>query len=373
MGKYYLNLIIIILAIVSFVLTAFLGFHYFISQPKEKVYVAVEGEGKIVAFDPKTEKILAIIDLSAKYNDSGIFYAPHNVQVSPDMKMIWVTANARKRQDHSFRFIFLAGAHGNEEKAEEPDEVIVIDPQKDKIIKRIAIATGVHLAHVDLTPDNEFAYVTAQKEGAIYKINAKTFEIEKRILLAKESEPHGIRIASDGKTAYIAMLKGKSLGILELKADTFSEVLLGGAAVQTGVTSDTKIAMASLYDTKQLAIYHKETKQTKFVQLPSSAKGPMQMYPTPDSKFVYLADQGYYFNQPENNLVYKIDLEKLKVVKEIKAGYGPHGVAVSSDGLRVYVTNLLSNDVSIIDTATDKEISRIKIGKEPNGISVWVR
>ena len=106
--------------------------------------------------------------------------------------------------------------------------------------------------------------------------------------------------------------------------------------------------------------------------LPQGAKGPIQMYSTPDSQFIYLADQGYYFEQPASDLVYKIDLLAGIVVKEIKAGSAPHGVVVSPDGAFVYVTNLLSNDVSVIDTATDTEVGRIPVGKEPNGVSFWV-
>lgn len=375
--------IIIFLVVIIGVLATGIGYRYFSlqSQPSEKVYVAVEDEGKIVAFDPATKKIVSSIDLSAEHKGGRLAFYPHNVQVSPDSKTVWVTANAGKHEDHAFAPIPYAHAHGNEEEGEEPDEVVVIDLKIDRIIKRIPIAVGIHLAHVVLTPDNSFAYVTAQKEGAVYKIDAKTFAVAKRIPMPKESEPHGIRTAPDSSVAYIAMLKGKSLSILDLKTDIFSEIPLGGAAVQAGVTPDGKFAFISLYDTKQLAVYNTETKQVKFAQLPENAKGPVQMYSTPDSRYVYLADQGYYFGQPTSELVYKIDLEKIDwrskidvfqaVVKEIKAGSAPHGVVVSSDGKFVYVTNLLSNDVSVINTASDQEIARVPVGKGPNGISVW--
>jgi YVTN family beta-propeller protein len=288
------------------------------------------------------------------------------------MKTVWATANVGKHQDHGAGFVGQVMAHGDEAGVES-DEIIVINSENNEILKRISIAKSAHLAHIVLTSDNAYAYVTAQTEGAIYKVNAKTYLVEKRIILPENSEPHGLRISLDGSVAYLAMLKNKSLGILNLKTDMFSEVPLGGQAVQTGITPDGKYAMASLYDTKQLMVYLIDTKEIRTIQLPENAKGPIQMYATPDSKFVYLADQGYYFDQPASEWVYKIDLGKLEVIKEIKAGQGPHGVAVSEDGTRVYVTNLLSGDVSIINTTTDQEIGRVKVGKEPNGVSVWVK
>lgn len=349
-----------------------------------KVYIAVEGEGKIVAFDPDTRRVVKSIDLSVLHEGGTLRYYPHNVQVAPDGKSVWVTANAGAHEGHSSAVMPEARAHGVEHAGIEPDEILVIDPFTDKIVKRIQTGVQVQLAHVVLSPDSAMAYVTAQKEGVIYKVDARTFEIKKKIPAKKDSEPHGIRMAPDGSEAYIAVLKGKALGILRTTRDSFGEISLNGQAVQAGITPNGQYAVASLYDTKQLAMYMPKLKQfivseyparanVIYIDLPVDAKGPIQMYPTPDSKFMYLADQGYYFNQPENDKVYKIDLAERKVVKEIKAGRAPHGVVVSRDGKFVYVTNLLGSDVSIIDTAIDREIGRVAVGKEPNGISVWDR
>jgi YVTN family beta-propeller protein len=327
--------------------------------------------------DPAANKILSAIDLSVEHEGGHLPFAPHNVQVSPDMNTVWVTANAGKHEDHALLLVPNAKAHGEEDSGEERDEVIVINPKTDRIVKRIPIGAGLHLAHVVLTPDSAWALVTAQDEGAIYKVNTRTFAVEGKILVPlsennlESPEPHGIRVSPDGSAAYIAILKGKSLGILDLESGTLETVPLEGAAVQTGVTPDGKFVVISLYDTKQLAVYTPDTKEVRYVKLPESAKGPIQMYSTPDSRSVYLADQGYYFGEPQGELVYKIDLQKLEVVKEIKAGQGPHGVAVSKDGTRVYITNLLSGDVSIIDTTSEEEIGRLKVGKEPNGISIY--
>lgn len=340
-----------------------------------KIYVAVEGEAKVAVIDPIGMAVIKEIDLSIEHEGGRLPFAPHNIQVSPDNKTVWVTGNATGHEAHSFNLIQPADAHGEKEITDsgESDEVIVIDPSHDTIVKRIQIKSGIHLAHVVLTPDSKYAYVTAQVEGVIYKIDARSYEIVKEVKFSDGSEPHGLRISADGSFAYVAMLKGKSLGILDLKTNKFSEVSLDGAAVQTGVTSDNKYAVVSLYDVKQLAIYNVAKKEVNYVDLPENSKGPIQMYSTPDSKFIYLADQGYYFGEPLGEWVYKIDIETREVVKEIKAGKAPHGVVVSGDGKFVYVTNLLSNDISVISTVEDKEIKRIKVGKEPNGISIWYK
>lgn len=338
-----------------------------------KIYVAVEGENRIAVLNPEAKAVITTIDLSERVNGLIHNFSPHNVQVAPDGKSVWVTANHGHGKEHGEENGHDEGSAHNENKVEAPDQVIVIDPSTDTIIKRIPTDLGVHLAHIVVTKDGSFAYATAQEKGSIYKIDARSFEIAEEIEAPKGSEPHGLRLSPDGTTAYIALLQGKGLCILDLQTNTLTTMPLAGNAVQTGVTPDRKFVVISLYDTKQLAVFDTATKTVSYVDLPENAKGPIQMYATPDSRFVYIADQGYYFEQPTGNRVFKIDLLTKNIVKEIPTGDAPHGVVVSPDGKFVYVTNLLTQDVSIIDTSTDTEIGRMTVGKMPNGISIWSR
>ncbi|MEK7636354.1 MAG: YncE family protein [Patescibacteria group bacterium] len=342
----------------------------------EKIYVAAEGDGAINIIDSATRQVIRTVDLSVGHEGGIVKFHPHNVVVAPDGKSVWITANAGKHEGHSQGLVNSAYAHGANESGVEPDEVIVLDPwSRDEIINRIETDIGAQLAHVAVSADGSYAYVTAQKRGVVYKIDAKSKKIISEVSFAIGSEPHGLRISSDGARAFIAVLKGKALGILDLSKNTMTmtSVSLRGAAVQVGITPDGKYAVASLYDTKELAVYDTQSGAVSYIALPASSKGPIQMYSTPDSKFFYLADQGYYFSQPTSEWVYKIDIENRTVIKEIKAGQAPHGVVVSKDGKFAYITNLLSNDVSVIDAVADTEVARVPVGKEPNGISIWNR
>ena len=48
---------------------------------------------------------------------------------------------------------------------------------------------------------------------------------------------------------------------------------------------------------------------------------------------------------------------------------GAHGVVISDDGKRAFITNTVDDTVSVIDTASQKAIKTIKVGKGPNGIT----
>jgi YVTN family beta-propeller protein len=330
----------------------------------EKIYVALEGDGTIAVLDAQTRQIIKQIVLTETVDGSPVVFAPHNVQVAPNGKTVWVTANVQG--DH----------HEHEPAGHEAvdavaaDQVIVIDPETDNITQRIPIAAKVHLSHVVVSNDGRMAYVNAQKQQRIYKIDAATYRVRGFTKVADQG-PHGLRLSTDSSKAYVAMMHGKNLGILDTTTGGIRYVSLGGAAVQTGVTPDGKMALASLYDVKRVAVYQIETGQLGFVNLPSEARGPLQLYPSPDSRFVYVADQGHSLGKPVGEYVYKIDLATKQVVASIKVGKAPHGAVVSKDGRLVYATNLLSGDLSVIDTTSDQEVARIPVGKEPNGISLW--
>ena len=61
----------------------------------------------------------------------------------------------------------------------------------------------------------------------------------------------------------------------------------------------------------------------------------------------------------------------MKTAQTVKSDYCPHGVVVSKDGKSVYVTNLLDNDLSVIDADSEKVVAKIKVGLMPNGVSLY--
>jgi YVTN family beta-propeller protein len=342
----------------------------------DKVYVAAEDGGEIDVIDAKNNVVTKKIDLTIKQGDKSVMYMAHNVQVAPNGKSVWVTANAMSGKHTSVRSklknYFVPTAYAdNEHNDEAEDQLIVIDPLTDTVTKRIAMGPDLHLAHVALTPDNKYAIAVAQEKGAIYKIDTANFQIVQTVSTKQGDEPHGLRISPDGKSAYIAMMGGKSIGQFNLETGDLSYVSLNGKPVQTGITSDGKYVLATVFDSKSVAVYDVFQKRLSYVSLPTEAKGPLQLYPTPDAKFAFVADQGNYFNQPDGDSLYKVDLEQLKVINTIKVGTAPHGVVVSPNGKFVYITNLVSNDVSVVDITTNKEVARISTGAMPNGISYW--
>ncbi|MBI2439553.1 MAG: heavy metal translocating P-type ATPase [Candidatus Moranbacteria bacterium] len=342
-------------------------------QIENKVYVALEGESTVVVLDPETKKMIREIDLTRRMGNEEISFSAHNIQVAPDGQSVWVTANvAMKDEKVSIfrRIISVVRADTMKGEMSEKDQVIVIDPKTDTVMKRISLASESHLAHVVMSRFGERAYVAAQASDLVYEIDAKSFKVLREITLPKGSSPHGLRLSIDDQTAYIAFIGG-GFWSLDIASGTIQKVVSEGKGVQAAVTPDGKWVAASLYDRKSIILMERDTQKIQEISLSKEARGPVQLYPTPDSRFLYVADQGYYFDQPVGKMLYKIDIVGKEVVQTIPVGEAAHGIVVSPDGRFAYVTNLLGGDVSVVDTREDREIARITVGKQPNGISFW--
>jgi YVTN family beta-propeller protein len=79
-----------------------------------------------------------------------------------------------------------------------------------------------------------------------------------------------------------------------------------------------------------------------------------------------LALNAYITNEGSNN-VSVINTATNTVIATIPVGFAPFGVTVTPDSTKVYVTNQFSNNVSVIATATNTVIATIPVGPQPVG------
>ena len=77
----------------------------------------------------------------------------------------------------------------------------------------------------------------------------------------------------------------------------------------------------------------------------------------------------YITNQNSNN-VSVIDIATNTVVATVAVGTNPEGVAVNPVDARVYVANFNSNNVSVIDTASNTVVDTVVVGTGPLGVAV---
>jgi YVTN family beta-propeller protein len=87
--------------------------------------------------------------------------------------------------------------------------------------------------------------------------------------------------------------------------------------------------------------------------------GPHGLVVTPDGRKVYVSSDGA-------STVSVIDTASDRVVGSIEVGASPHGLAMSRDGRRVLVSGFGTSQALIVDTATDRVIARIPVPQPHN-------
>jgi len=80
-------------------------------------------------------------------------------------------------------------------------------------------------------------------------------------------------------------------------------------------------------------------------------------------------DGALYVINNERDTVYKLNSENGSVLASTKVGYRPFAMAISPDSRIVAVANWGGNSVSLLDSATLKEISRVPVGAQPSDLA----
>lgn len=176
------------------------------------------GTGKVVVVDIEKNQEITSIDLSAMEESFIIKFYPHDITMTDDKKQVWVTASAQQEQIQAITKELVEKTKRDQHVMMATDQIIVIDTTTDKIINRIPIGVRLDLADLIITPDNRYAYVTAEAGNAIYKIDTSTHKVD-LIQLPPESKPHQLAFATDGTKLYARNSANKNTFLISIKTN----------------------------------------------------------------------------------------------------------------------------------------------------------
>ena len=131
-------------------------------------------------------------------------------------------------------------------------------------------------------------------------------------------------------------------------------------------------AVLASKDQKTLFVLNADAKQVAVVDI--AARRVVRSIPMPaEPTGMALTRDGmrlYVTCAAPKSTVCVLDVATGKVIDSIPAGHTAYGPAVSPDGKRLYVCNRFNHDVSVIDTESRKEITRVPAVREPCAAAV---
>ncbi len=277
---------------------------------------------------------------------------PQHVVPSWDLKTLWVTNNAEGRTDGTLTPIDpMTGKPGKAVAVDDPYNMyftpdgrsaIVVaealkrldfrDPQTMALQSSLAAPKCPGINHGDFSIDGRYLIMTCEYAGRLVKIDMVNRKVRGYLSLSKGGIPQDIRISPDGKVFYVAELRAG--GVYLIDGDTFKEL----GFVKTGV-------------------------------------GTHGLYPSRDGTKLYVANRGSsrIGGKPHGpGSVAVIDFATRRVVATwpIPGGGSPDMGNVSVDGKVLWLSGRYDDTVYAIDT-TSGHVTRIPVGKEPHGLTVW--
>ena len=241
-------------------------------------------------------------------------------------------------------------------------EIVKIDTARRERVAGIDAETNPY--GLAATPDGGKILVTNSGASDVSVLDPSRDEITTNIGVGLY--PHGIVVSPDGNHAYVANTGpdtgaggSKLLSVIDVAAEKVSsEVEVGLAPHSLAVTPDGRKLYVTCFDGLSVVDTGLGVVRTALDEQ-ARANG---VAVTPDGRHAYVANCW-------QNAVSVLDTATDEVVDRVRVGTTPWDVAIRPDGTAAYVSNANEDTVSVIDTATLAVTDTIHIGHVPTGIS----
>jgi YVTN family beta-propeller protein len=312
---------------------------------QQLVFVENTNSGDISIIDNATLKVVGTI---------AVGLSPDDIIASPDEKTLYVSRIVRTD----------AGRPTGQ------GEVVAVDPATRQVLWRAQFRGLPN--HLATSPDGSRIYATIVSTNQVFIVDPTKHAVVDSIEVG--IGPHDIVVTPDGRRLYVGLIRGNELTI----ADATNHHILHQTAFRSGVrplalTPDARQLFVQLSYLHGFVVVDPATGDTlRRVHLPfrQGQTAPDSMPNTADHGIRVTADGRYLLaNGSMSNLVAIYSLPGLSLVGTAPVGTDPNWIALTPDGKRAYISNRGSDDVSVIDLTTRKEIARIKVGKYPERLT----
>jgi YVTN family beta-propeller protein len=294
------------------------------------------------------------------------------------------------------------------------DNVHVIDPATNKVV---GVITGIEVSHgAAIAPDGSRIYISDEAESTLDVVDGKTLKVTDRIPLS--GHPNNIAIARDGRRVYVGIIQEPG-GVDVIDTASLKNVKTiptKGTIHNAYVTPDGKYVVAGSIQARTVNVIDAHTEQPEWALEMDLGIRPMTFSTNPDGSTKWLFVQLSGFNgfavvdfatrkevsrikNPDlppgkktvpagsdpshgmavtadgktlvvcsrlNNTLYGYSLPDLKLLGGAElGGKGAGWVTLTPDGKTAYVANPVTNDVSVVDIQSLKEVTRIPVGFVP--------
>lgn len=343
----------------------------------ERVYVPNHTANTVSVIDPTTLKVIDTFKVGVN---------PQHVVPAWDLRTLWVANNAEGRTDGSLTPIdSQTGKPGKSISVEDPynlywspdgqSAIVVVeefkrldfrDPHSMKLQYSIATPQCDGINHADFSIDGKFVLLTCEFNGSITKIDLVSRNVVGTLKLS--------RYFSRPEVLAIINRPGKKPRKIPDPSELGAEICTTkGMPQDVRASPDGKVFFVADMMADGVHVVDGESfKQIGFIPAGVGAHG---LYPSRDGKSLYVANRGsniIHGTPGGKGSVSVIDFATRTVIKNwpIPGGGSPDMGNVSADGKHLWLSGRYDDVVYRFDT-TSGRVDKIKVGREPHGLTVW--
>ncbi len=252
--------------------------------------------------------------------------------------------------------------------------------ESEKNLKSIDTETGKVVDIIPLsgrpnqcasTPDGRYVGVPIRDGDSVDVVDMVAKKVVK-VLPVKV--PHNCFNAGSNDSMYVSGMGDHEIDVIDLKKMEYSaRIPINGIPRPYAVSEDERTLYVALTDVHGFAIVsvHKK-KETARVELPAAPPSMCALEPHTPTHGLTLSPDGrkLWVTSLGDDRMYIYDVDAKKISGSVQTGKCPNWIAFSPDGKYAAVSNSADDDTSIYDTATLKEAARVKVGSGPKRLLV---
>jgi YVTN family beta-propeller protein len=247
------------------------------------------GAGSLTPIDPRTGTPGTAIPVED----------PYNLYFTPDGKFAIVVAEARQRLDF-------------------------YDPHTWKLKDSLALPSCAGVDHMDFTADGRTLLASCEFADRVITVDVATHRLLRTLTLPRMSNgmPQDVKLSPDGRVFYVADMMANGVYIIDaVKATVIGFIPTGRNAHGLYIDRTSTRMFVTNRGEGSISIIDLATRAPVAKWIIPGGGSPDMGNLSADGKVLWLS--GRY-----HNVVYAIDAQTGKLLKEIPVGAGPHGLTV---------------------------------------------
>jgi serine/threonine-protein kinase len=233
------------------------------------------------------------------------------------------------------------------------------------------LSVGGNPNYIQVAPNGKFAYITNESARVIDVLNTATDQISGMIKIP-QGQPQSVSFSPDSRTAYVSVYGSRLapvIAFIDTATGTVAPTTVRVDNIEPGPSATSPDGLYLYVPNHNMVQGHAHDNVLDVIDLASNKVTDISVEANPH--WVVFGKNGvFYVTDHMSDVVTVLNAKTNHIITTIPVGETPHSAALSPDGSRLAVTSYNGDAVFLINTATNQwNKQQIPVGREPLDIA----